>query len=321
MVHRLVLPIVLALVALLLGPGSVAAKSSGPSCISTPEEFVAAWDSRSTGCVSRDLMGTVHVRGAQRPYPKGFWRAWAVGNSGLENFLTLNAREVSDRGRVGVGVLSLVGFPNLDQWDSPVDLAVYRLPRGAQVRTPTFATWFSLLEGRWPSSAEFPTKAQRDLIRAYSTLDSDAVAAFESVTGCSGVRLLAGSEFSRDIGCSESFMETMQALGPSPYGRGTTRDCLRRYQSHYGGDRDAASLRAVLLQCQDAGFLFTGVGWTYNTYANPLRCGTAAEQSVRQRYTEPEFIVPNLRFTKMQAVAQVPLELSADRGFLRSGYC
>jgi len=80
MVHRLVLPIVLALVALLLGPGSVAAKSSGPSCISTPEEFVAAWDSRSTGCVSPDLMGTVHVRGAQRPYPKGFWRAWAVGN-------------------------------------------------------------------------------------------------------------------------------------------------------------------------------------------------------------------------------------------------
>jgi len=319
--RRLIAPVVLAVIALFLGPGAVAVTSPSQACISTPEQFVSAWESRSARCVSRQLLGTVHVRGAKRPYPKGFWRAWAVGNSGLENFLTLNARYGSDPGQVGLGVLSLVGFPGLEQWDTPVDISVYQLPASAGVRIPTFATWFQLLDGRWTRSTDFPRGSQRDLIRAYSTLESDAVGAFESVTGCSREQLLAGSEFSRAIGCSDTFLETMQALGPSPYGRGTTRECISRFESRYDGERDAASLRAVLLQCQDAGFLFTGVGWTYNTYANPLYCGSAAEQSIRQRYTEPEFVVPNVPFRRMPAVAQVPLELSAERGALQSGYC
>lgn len=319
--RRRVALVILTVTALFLSPGPVAATSASPACISTPEEFVSAWDSGSARCVSRQLLGTVHVRGAKRPYPKGFWRAWAVGNSGLENFLTLNSRYGSDPGQVGLGVLSLVGFPGLEQWDAPVDISVYQLPAGAEVRVPTFATWFQMLEDRWVRSAVLPQESQRDLIRAYSTLESDAVGAFESVTGCSREKLLAGSEFSRAIGCSDTFVETMQALGPSPYGRGTTRDCLSRYESRYNGERDAASLRAVLLQCQDAGFLFTGEGWTYNTYANPLYCGSAAEQSIRQRYTEPEFVVPNFSFRGMPAVAQVPLELSAKRDALQSGYC
>ena len=316
--------IVLALViACLTGAGTTAVSAQARACISTPEDYRQAWDAGTAACVSPGLMGTVHTRGASRPYPMGFWKAWAVNHSGLENFLALNAREGSRHGRVGLGVLSMVGFPGLTTWDEDVDLAVYALPAGAEVNVPTFATWFRLFEDRWPARSKFRERAQRNLIRSYSTLGSDPVAAFESVTGCSRERLLAGASVSRDIGCNESFMGTIDALGPSPYGRGTTRGCLRRFADRNDGARDASALRAVLFQCEDAGFLFSGVGWTYNTYANPMICGTATEQGIRQRYTEPEFVIDNVRFADMESVVHIPLTLASqsDRRFLQEGYC
>ena len=269
------------------------------------------------------LMGTVHTVGAKRPYPRGFWKAWAVGNSGLENFLELNARDGADQGRVGIGVLSMVGFPDLDAWQEPVALSVYSLPRDSGVRVPTFATWFRLFEDRWPARSTFRENAQRDLIRSYSTLTSDPVEAFESVTGCSRDELLAGESPSRDIGCNESFMRTIESVGPSPYDGSATRTCLKRFAQRYDGPRDASSLRAFLYQCQDAGFLFSGVGWTYNTYANPLLCGSAQTQEIRQRYTEREFVVDNVKFAEMDAVRQIPLSLApvSERDFISSGYC
>ena len=322
--HVMGMVITLALViAFLTGPGMTGVSAQARACVSTPEEYRQAWDAGTAECVSPGLMGTVHTRGASRPYPRGFWKAWAVNHSGLENFLALKVREGSRDGRVGLGVLSMIGFPELTTWDEDVDLAVYALPTGAEVNVPTFATWFQLFEDRWPARSKFPERAQRDLIRSYSTLSSDPVAAFESVTGCSRERLLAGASVSRDIGCNASFMGTIDALGPSPYGRGTTRGCLRRFADRYDGPRDASALRAVLFQCEDAGFLFSGVGWTYNTYANPMICGTATEQGIRQRYTEPEFVVDNVRFADMESVAHIPLTLASrsDRRFLQEGYC
>ncbi|MEL0249257.1 MAG: hypothetical protein VXA23_04620 [Actinomycetota bacterium] len=241
----------------------------------------------------------------------------------MENFLELNARDGADQGRVGIGVLSMVGFPDLDAWQEPVALSVYSLPKDSGVRVPTFATWFRLFEDRWPARSKFPEAAQRDLIRSYSTLTSDPVAAFESVTGCSRDELLAGGSPSRDIGCNESFMKTIESVGPSPYDGGATRTCLKRFAQRYDGPRDASSLRAFLYECQDAGFLFSGVGWTYNTYANPLLCGSAQTQEIRQRYTEREFVVDNVKFEDMDAVRQIPLSLApvSERDFLSSGYC
>ena len=302
---------------------SVGGPANARTCITTPQEYQAAWESRSSTCVALGLMGTVHTVGAKRPYPRGFWKAWAVGNSGLENFLKLNARDGADQGRVGIGVLSMVGFPGLDVWQEPVALSVYSLPRDSGVRVPTFATWFRLFEDRWPARSKFPEDAQRDLIRSYSTLTSDPVEAFESVTGCSRDELLAGGSPSRDIGCNESFMRTIESVGPSPYDGGATRTCLKRFAHRYDGPRDASSLRAILYQCQDAGFLFSGVGWTYNTYANPLLCGSAQAQEIRQRYTEREFVVDNVKFEDMDAVAQIPLALApvSERDFTSSGYC
>lgn len=102
-------------------------------------------------------------------------------------------------------------------------------------------------------------------------------------------------------------MRTIESVGPSPYDGGATRTCLKRFAQRYDGPRDASFLRAFLYQCQDAGFLFPGVGWMYNTYANPLLCGSAQTQEIRQRYTEGEPVVDNVQFAEMDAVRQIPL--------------
>ena len=274
-------------------------------------------------------MGTVHAPGSARPYPRGFAKAWAVDHEGLAGFLAVNSRWGDDRGRVGLAILTMVGFTGLDRWAAPVDLSVYRLPQGVRARTPTWRWWFALLKDRLPGSARFPAAARREVIRAYAGMATtagghgDAVTAFEQVTGCSRAEVLAGRRLSRAIGCSTAFVQTMKALGPSPCDGGTTRQCLKRFARDYAGPRDGASLRAVLMQCQDAGILFTGTGRTYTTYANPLRCGSAAQQGVPGRYTEREHVVPNIPFARMPESASITLSLSPadDRAFLARGYC
>lgn len=301
--------------------GAVAAAAS-TSCVQTPEQFTSAWEARVAACVSPGLLGTVHARGTDRPYPRGFARAWAVGHRGLESFLAVNARW---SGRAGLAILTLIGFTGLERWDSPVDLSVYRLTAGSRSRTPTWTALFDLLGQK----ALFPASARRDLIRAYSVLDDptesrvDAVTVFARVTGCSRAEVLAGRAFTRKIGCSPTFVSALKALGRSPYEGGTTRDCVARFARDYAGPRDGAALRAVLLQCMDADVLFTGNGWVYTTYANPLLCGSAVEQGVQRRSTTREHIVPNVPFSQMASVAEIPLSLTplSSRGFLKSGYC
>ena len=332
-----VLRVIALVIALLLSAAGTAAAipateraatgAGATSCVATPEEFASAWSSRFAACVDPGLLGTVHARGADRPYPRGFARAWAVGHRGLEDFLAVNAR--LDRGRAGLAILTLVGFPRLDRWDTPVSLAVYRLADGAGARTPTWSTVFDLLRGQRQHRGLFPAAARRDLIRAYAVLDDtaasdvDAVTALERVTGCSRSQVLAGRHFTQDIGCSASFVGALKVLGRSPYNGGTTRGCLARFARDYAGPRDAAALRAVLLRCLDADVLFTGTGWTYTTYANPLLCGSATQQGVQRRYTARERIVPNVAFDRMPFVVDIPLSLSpvSQRGFLQSGYC
>jgi len=89
------------------------------------------------------------------------------------------------------------------------------------------------------------------------------------------------------------------------------------------GPRNAAALRGVLYQCQDVGFLNTGVGLGYNTYANPFVCKPAAEQTVRQRFTGREFIFSNMAFNDLPSHVNMELDLGEpfNRGFLFAGYC
>ncbi|WP_225808581.1 hypothetical protein [Streptomyces spinosus] len=298
---------------------------SGRRCIATPAEYRAAWNARQVRCVSPALFATTHTRGDTSLYPRGFWYAWAGSDTNLERYLELRKRYGGRPPKVGIGVLSYVGYPGLDTWSVPTDLAVYTLPPGVRALVPSFETWFRVLDERFGHTSAYPLAAQRDLVVAYSRLrgDKDVVGAFQQVTGCRRTELLAGAAPSAAIGCNRSFLGALAAAGPSPYEGGDSKACFANFQSRYRGSRDAAALRGALYQCQDAGFLNTGVGLGYNTYANPFVCEPAARQSVRERYTGREFILPNTRLSALPEHVDIPLDLGTPsrRGFLHAGYC
>ncbi|MDN3359875.1 hypothetical protein [Actinomadura sp. DC4] len=294
-------------------------------CISTPGEYLTAWNNRQVRCVSPFLFATTHPRGSTTIYPSGFWYAWAVSNTNLERYLVLRRIYGDDPPKVGIGILSYVGFPGLENYDDPTDLAVYTLPPGTQVQVPSFETWFRILDQEFGDTGAYPLAAQIDLVLAYSRLrpNEDVVGAFQTVTGCRRAALLRGQDLSPKIGCNRSFLGAIAAAGPSPYTTGESKSCFQNFASNYPGPRNAAALRGVLYQCQDVGFLNTGVGLGYNTYANPFVCKPAAEQTVRQRYTGREFILPNMAFNDLPSHVNIELDLGEpfERGFLYSGYC
>ncbi|MCS0601455.1 hypothetical protein NX794_09470 [Streptomyces sp. LP11] len=322
--------VALAACLLVLGSAPSAFPASRPApgadgCIATPAAYRAAWNAREVRCVSPNLFGTTHTRGDTSVYPSGFWYAWAGSSTNLERYLELRHRYADRPAKVGVGILSYVGYPGLDDWSTPTDLAVYTLPRGVRAQVPAFETWFRLLDERFGDTGAYPLGAQRDLVYAYSRLrqGEDVVGAFQRVTGCRRADLLQGAAPSAGIGCNRSFLGALEAAGPSPYEGGDSLTCFADFQHRYTGRRDAAALRGALYQCQDAGFLNTGVGLGYNTYANPFVCRPADRQSVRERYTGREFILPNATFASLPSHVDIPLNLGTPgrRDFLHDGYC
>ncbi|MCW2879938.1 MAG: pSRTUE45c [Sphaerisporangium sp.] len=304
---------------------SSAAAQTQADCISTPLEYRTAWEQREVRCVSPSLFGTTHARGSASLYPSGFWYAWAGSSTNLERYLALRNAYGDNPPKVGIGILSYAGYPGLNDWSVPTNLAVYTLPVGVQALVPSFETWFRLLDEEFGTSAAYPLSAQTDLVVAYSRLapHEDVVGVFEAVTGCKRAALLKGKDPSVDIGCNASFRGALAAAGPSPYTTGESKSCFQNFASGYNGPRDAAAMRAVLFQCQDVGFLNTGVGLGYNTYANPFVCKPASKQSVRQKYTGREFILPNMNFDALPSQIDIELELGepSERGFLETGYC
>ena len=302
-----------------------AAAQTRATCVSTPAEYLTAWNSRQVRCVSPSLFATTHERGTTTIYPGGFWYAWAVSHTELERYLVLRRTYGDSPPKVGIGILSYVGFPGLESYDVPTDLAVYTLPPDTQVQVPSVEAWFRLLDQEFGDTGAYPLAAQVDLVLAYSRLrrNEDVVGAFQTVTGCRRTALLSGQGLSPKIGCNRSFLGAIAAAGPSPYDTGESKSCFQNFAARYRGPRNAAALRGVLYQCQDVGFLNTGVGLGYNTYANPFVCRPAARQTVRQRYTGREFVLPNRAFDDLPSHVNIELELGRpyQRGFLSSGYC
>ncbi|MFF1473934.1 hypothetical protein OG981_05015 [Streptomyces mirabilis] len=302
-----------------------AAANATPRCISTPRAYRAAWDARQVRCVSPRLFGTTHARGSASPYPRGFWYAWAGSSTNLERFLELRRTYGDTPPKVGIGILSYVGYPGLSTWDTPTDLAVYTLPHGVRAQVPAFETWFRLLDEEFGNTGAYPLAAQTRLAYVYSRLGprQDVVDAFQAVTGCRSTALLNGEDVSAKIGCNAAFLGALAAAGPSPYATGESKSCFRNFAARYKGPKTAAALRGVLYQCQDVGFLNTGVGLGYNTYANPFVCKPAREQSVLQKYTGREFILPNTAFDRLPSHVDIELELGkpSQRRFLNRGYC
>lgn len=302
-----------------------AATQTRVGCISTPGEYLTAWNNRQVRCVSPFLFATTHPRGSTTIYPSGFWYAWVASNTNLERYLVLRRIYGDNPPKVGIGILSYVGFPGLESYDTPTDLAVYTLPPGTQVQVPAFETWFRILDEEFGDTGAYPLAAQIDLVLAYSRLrpHEDVVGAFQTVTGCRRGALLRGQDPSPKIGCNRSFLGAIAAAGPSPYATGESKTCFQNFAARYQGPKNAAAMRGVLYQCQDLGFLNTGVGLGYNTYANPFVCKPAAKQTVRQRYTGREFILPNMAFSDLPSYVDIELDLGEPftRGFLYAGYC
>lgn len=307
-------------------PESRTAEAAAPSgCIATPAEYKAVWDARQVRCVSPLLFATTHARGSTTLYPPGFRYAWAASHTNLEGYLRLRSLYGNRPEKVGIGILSYVGYPGLETWSTETDLEVYTLPPGVRAQVPAFETWFRLLDEEFGDTGAYPLRGQVQLAYAYSRLGrgEDVVGAFRTVTGCSRSALLKGKDFSPGIGCNRSFLDAIAAAGPSPYGTGDSESCFRNFAERYRGRRNAAALRGVLYQCQDAGILNTGVGLGYNTYANPFVCKPAWKQSVLQKYTGREFILPNARLDRLPSAVEIALDIGApsQRGFLHQGYC
>jgi hypothetical protein len=304
---------------------SRAAATNRVGCISTPDEYLAAWNNRQIRCVSALLFGTTHTHGSTMLYPTGFWYAWGVSNTNLERYLVLRRIYGNNPPKVGIGMLSYAGFPGLESYNTPTDLAVYTLPRGTQVQVPSFETWFRLLDQEFGDPGAYPLAAQASLAVAYSRLrpHEDVVGAFQTVTGCRRAALLTGQDLSPKIGCNRAFLGAIAAAGPSPYTTGESKSCFQNFASRYRGPKNAAAMRGMLYQCQDVGFLNTGVGLGYNSYANPFVCKPAAHQTVLQKYTGREFILPNMTFNDLPSYVNIELDLGkpSKRGFLYSGYC
>ena len=131
-----------------------AAAQTRAACISTPYEYLTAWNNRQVRCVSPSLFGTTYARGSTTIYPSGFWYAWAGSNTNLERYLLLRRLYGDDPPKVGIGILSYVGFPGLESYDTPTDLAVYTLPQGTQVQVPGFETWFRILDEEFGDTGE-----------------------------------------------------------------------------------------------------------------------------------------------------------------------
>ena len=184
--------------------------------------------------------------------------------------------------------------------------------------------------------------SQKEVVLAYSALSlkkratrarqPDVVSVFTDLTGCKRSRDWAGNPGfppTEDLrGCSPEYRKARTAAGGEKvvgFGGPTTVECIQNFMAHYEGTPDAAAFRGLLELCQDANALNTGVGLGYNPMPNPFVCKPWKRQSMVERYTGREFIVPNGALIPEQKGTEwevVTLEPVSDARYdLRSGYC
>ena len=333
------------------------------ACIQTPSEYRAFWESHRVACVDPSLYVTVPwgydsasggTTGDTHLYPEEFSLAWANGSTNLEKYLSLRCLYADDPIKARVGIGSYIGFPvpisnsNSNAADQPISIFVYQKeaiqPDGSfftdernQIRVPSFETWAFLLERAF--GLVFDLEAHKEIVLAYSARPleqrsrrhSDVVSVFTDVTGCKRSRHWAkhpGFPPTEDLrGCSSEYRKARAAAGGEKVGPGgpSTVECIENFMMNYEGTPDAAAFRGLLELCQDANALNTGVGLGYNPMPNPFVCKQWKHQSVAERYTGREFIVPNGPLDPEQKGDSwdvVTLEPVPDARYnLRAGYC
>ena len=337
----------------------------GQPCVETPAQYKDFWDRYGVACVDPSLYVTVPAgyddgaggtTGDTHLYPSEFAFAWANGSTNLEKYLEIRCLYQDDPIKARVGITSFIGFPvpirngNPDAASLPISVFVYKRealqpddpalsPGTPRMRVPSFQTWFHLLEEEF--DLRFDLETQKEIVLRYSNIPShrrgrlskqkDVVQLFTQMTGCKRSRdwkTAPGFPPTEELrGCNENYRRAREAAGGVKVGPGgpTTRECFANFQNQYAGPRDAAAVRGLLELCQDANALNTGLGLGYNPMPNPFVCKRWGKQTVADRYTGREFIVPNgalIPEDQGDSWAVVTLEPVADARYdLSAGYC
>ena len=331
-------------------------------CLLTPAAYQDAWRQHTVACVDPSLYTTIPWDyqpdvgsgiGETHLYPEEFAYAWAGGHRNLETFLEIRCRYQENPAKVRVGIESYVGFPvpvrNRDSRAAaqPLPMFIYTLDavvpdepsQIARVTVPSFSAWVHILDQDF--GLKFELEAQQEVVMRYASLSAfvrkrsrkqlDPVRAFTQLTGCKRSRdwqMVPGfppTESQR--GCSSSYRLARAAAGGLKVGPGgpRTRECFEKFAADPTAPRDGTALRAVLELCQDASALNTGVGLGYNAMPHPLVCKRWARQTVAEKITGPEFILPNgtLKTGELgRGWVVVNLEALEDARYdLRQGYC
>lgn len=327
-------------------------------CLETPEAYVDAWRRNSVSCVAPSLYTTIPWDyqpevGKAQLYPEEFEYAWAGGHHNLETFLKVRCRYQEDPAKVRVAIESYVGFPvpirnrDPEAAASALPIFIYTLGsvapddegRSVEVIIPSFASWVHILDQEF--GLRFDLDAQREVIARYASLRAfarrppgkqhDPVWAFSELTGCKRSpdwRLAPGFPPTESLtGCSDAYRRARAAAGGIKVGPGgpTTRACFENFAADASVPRDATALRALLELCQDASALNTGVGLGFNVMPHPLNCSRWSRQTVEDKLTGPEFILPNGTLKpeeRGRGWSVVELERLEDARYdLRRGYC
>ena len=226
----------------------------------------------------------------------------------------------------------------LDALD-PEDPAISEV---TDVRVPSFETWFKILEDEF--DINFGLEAQKEVVLNYSKLRvekkrNDVISVFTKLTGCKRSKhWKTDADFppTDDLaGCNDSYLRARAAAGGIKVGKPTaavpnpptTEECFDEFRTNYVGKYplNASAFRAITELCQGVNSFNTGVGLGYNPMPNPFICKRWHKQSVAERYTGREYIVPNSQLKPAdQGVAWEAVALNAviDNVYdLRGGYC
>ena len=220
-----------------------------------------------------------------------------------------------------------------DDWhpgSQSMQIAVYTLPKKIWAQVPAFENWARVAEIDY--DIVVPAELGEMMIEPYTTMrpEQSVVDVFTDLTGCDGegtypyrtwpivydMQVRDGVLFTIPSNtCDAEVRAAMLAGSTCKVGSSNgTVDCQTTSEECFIGFRDryysqrlgnlrpqdtledlVGPLRAALSYCQDANPFNTGVGLGFNTAANPFSRKPWAEQTVSDRYTGREFIVPNLR--------------------------
>ena len=259
---------------------------------------------------------------------------------------------------IGFGV-TITDPPN--EWNpglQSMQIAVYTLPKKVQAQVPAFENWARIAEIDYGIVVD-PALGKL-MIEPYTTMreDQSVVDVFTNMTGCAGEgvypyrnwpiaydpKVVDGVLYSDPPdSCLPEVRAAMEAASTCKVGSSlngvscetTSEECFIGFRDRYyspklgnlrpqdGNEELLGPLRAALSYCQDANPFNTGVGLGFNTAANPFSRKPWAEQTVSDRYTGREFIVPNLRLKDLgshKIVTLPPLDKEACEAIAGATY-